>query len=48
VLEFLESAPQASRVEDIAESVGLHPNTVRGHLDALLAAGRVTRSADLH
>lgn len=33
-------------MEQIAEAVGLHANTVRGHLDALLASGRITRIAD--
>jgi predicted ArsR family transcriptional regulator len=46
VLEFIESSDDVVRVEEIAEAVGLHPNTVRGHLDALLAAGRITRTAD--
>jgi predicted ArsR family transcriptional regulator len=46
VLEFIESADEAVRVEDVAEAVGLHANTVRGHLDALLASGRVSRSTD--
>jgi len=30
-------------VEEIAERTGLHPNTVRGHLDVLLASGAATR-----
>jgi predicted ArsR family transcriptional regulator len=46
VLEFIEAADDVVRVEQIAEAVGLHPNTVRGHLDALLAAGRITRVPD--
>jgi predicted ArsR family transcriptional regulator len=46
VLEFIEAAEDVVRVEEIAEAVGLHANTVRGHLDALLAAGRITRIAD--
>lgn len=46
VLEFIERADDAVRVDEIAPAVGLHPNTVRGHLDALLAAGRVTRVPD--
>lgn len=43
ILEFVEAAQEVVRVEQIAEAVGLHANTVRGHLDALLAAGRITR-----
>lgn len=46
ILEFIEASDDVVRVEDIAEAVGLHPNTVRGHLDALLAAGRITRIPD--
>jgi predicted ArsR family transcriptional regulator len=46
VLEFIEAADDVVRVEQIAEAVGLHPNTVRGHLDALLASGRITRVPD--
>jgi predicted ArsR family transcriptional regulator len=46
VLEFIEAADDVVRVEQISEAVGLHPNTVRGHLDALLASGRITRVPD--
>jgi len=46
VLAFIEGAEDVVRVEDIADAVGLHPNTVRGHLDALLASGRIVRIAD--
>jgi predicted ArsR family transcriptional regulator len=46
VLEFIEASEEVVRVEQIAEAVGLHPNTVRGHLDALLAAGRISRVPD--
>ncbi|MCU0264348.1 MAG: hypothetical protein MUF09_11900 [Candidatus Nanopelagicales bacterium] len=46
VLEFVEAADDVVRVEQIAEAVGLHANTVRGHLDALLASGRITRVPD--
>lgn len=46
VLAFIEAADDVVRVEDIADAVELHPNTVRGHLDALLAAGRITRIPD--
>lgn len=46
ILEFIESAGGPVRVEDIAEAVGLHANTVRGHLDTLLASGRIQRTAD--
>ena len=46
VLEFVEASEDVVRVEQIADAVGLHPNTVRGHLDALLASGRITRVPD--
>ncbi len=46
ILTFVESAEDAVRVEEIAEAVGLHANTVRGHLDALLASGRISRVPD--
>ena len=36
-------------VESIVASTGLHPNTVRGHLDVLMAAGTISRvAADAH
>lgn len=44
VLRFLETAGEPRRIEDIAESTGLHANTVRGHLDALMSAGRASRT----
>lgn len=46
ILAFIERAEDVVRVEEIAEAVGLHANTVRGHLDALLASGRILRIAD--
>jgi len=46
VLEFIEAADDVVRVEEIAGAVGLHANTVRGHLDALIASGRITRVPD--
>ena len=46
ILQFVEAASEPVRVEDIAEHVGLHPNTVRSHLDLLLAAGHVSRIPD--
>lgn len=46
ILDFVESAQDPVRVEDISAAVGLHPNTVRGHLDSLLAAGRISRIPD--
>lgn len=46
VLAFIESSEVVVRIEDISVAIGLHPNTIRGHLDALLAAGRITRIPD--
>lgn len=46
VLAFIESAEDVVRIEEISAAIGLHPNTIRGHLDALLAAGRITRIPD--
>lgn len=44
VLALVEAAPAPLLIEDICRDTGLHPNTVRGHLDTLVAAGRVQRS----
>ncbi len=45
----IEAAPAPLTVESIAESTGLHANTVRSHLDILLAGGVITReAADAH
>ena len=45
ILQVVESADAPLTVEDIAERTGLHANTVRGHLDVLLAGGSVAREA---
>ena len=39
----LAASREPLAVEAIAEETGLHPNTIRGHLDVLLASGAVTR-----
>lgn len=44
VLQVLQDAPEPMVVTDVAEAVGLHPNTARFHLDALVEAGSVERS----
>mgnify|MGYP003418750956 CR=1 FL=1 len=36
VLAALREAVEPQTVTQLSETVGLHPNTVRGHLDALL------------
>src|SRR5215831_8691856 len=43
VLELLREAAAPLGVQEIAERSGLHPNTARFHLDALVAAGLATR-----
>lgn len=44
VLAAVEQSAESVTVEQIAERTGLHANTVRGHLDVLLATGAVTRT----
>ena len=43
VLATLRAADRPQSVQVIADAVGLHPNTARFHLDALVAAGLSTR-----
>src|SRR5215831_4152549 len=43
VLELLREAAAPLGVREVAERCGLHPNTARFHLDALVAAGLATR-----
>ena len=43
VLERLRGAPGGLAVTDLAAELGLHSNTVRFHLNRLVAAGLVTR-----
>jgi predicted ArsR family transcriptional regulator len=45
VLETLEVAARPLPLSAVAEAAGLHVNTVREHLDALLALGLVRREA---
>ncbi|HLI37891.1 MAG TPA: helix-turn-helix domain-containing protein [Streptosporangiaceae bacterium] len=44
VLDLLRAAPGPLGVQEIAGQVGLHPNTARFHLDALVEAGLATRA----
>lgn len=44
VLQVLQDASEPLGVTEVAEAVGLHPNTVRFHLDALVETGSVERS----
>jgi predicted ArsR family transcriptional regulator len=43
VLDLLRAAGGPLRVQEVAEQAGLHPNTARFHLDALVEAGLATR-----
>jgi len=45
VFDGVRSSSEAVTCEDLATSLDLHVNTVRGHLDALVDSGYVVRSA---
>jgi predicted ArsR family transcriptional regulator len=46
VLEVLQGSQEPLGVGKIARRVGLHPNTVRFHLDALVESGLATRTVE--
>lgn len=46
VLAALEDAGEPLAVGDVAELIGLHPNTARFHLDALVELGVAERSSE--
>lgn len=46
ILDALRRSPAGLGVQELAGRVGLHVNTVRFHLDRLVAGGQVTRSAE--
>jgi predicted ArsR family transcriptional regulator len=46
VLEALRAADTPLGVTELAERLGIHPNTVRFHLDALVTQGLVDRSLE--
>ncbi len=46
LLRLLDDATEPVQVSQLAEKVGLHVNTVRGHLDQLEEAGLVDRSIE--
>ncbi len=46
VLSVLRGAPTPLGVGEVAEQVGLHPNTARFHLDGLVEQGFVERSSE--
>ena len=43
VFQKIQAHPEGVQVAQIGKSLGMHPNTVRGHLDELMAAGVITR-----
>lgn len=43
IYRLLASADRAFSIDEIGTATGLHPNTIRGHLEVLGAAGIVTR-----
>lgn len=45
VLSTLRDAGRALTLSELQDETGLHPNTLRGHLDALVAAGSASRIA---
>ena len=44
VLDLLRAAGSTAGVQEIADRAGLHPNTARFHLDALVDAGLAARA----
>jgi predicted ArsR family transcriptional regulator len=46
IMQLLRQAPDGLGVQELAERVGLHVNTVRFHLDRLVAEGVVARHAE--
>ncbi|MCX4884856.1 helix-turn-helix transcriptional regulator [Streptomyces turgidiscabies] len=46
VLDELRAAPAPLGVTEVAERIGVHPNTVRFHLDALVAEGLIERQLE--
>jgi predicted ArsR family transcriptional regulator len=46
ILQLLQKAPNALGVQDLAEQVELHPNTVRFHLGRLVGDGLVQRHVE--
>jgi len=46
ILDMLHAAGQPVGVREVAERTGLHPNTARFHLEALVEAGLAARAAE--
>lgn len=43
VFQVIQDTPDGMQVAQISNALGMHPNTVRGHLDELMAAGVIKR-----
>ena len=41
ILQMLRASAEPRSIASVADELGVHPNTVRFHIDALLRAGRV-------
>ena len=41
ILQLLRASAEPRSIASVADELGVHPNTVRFHIDALLRAGRV-------
>lgn len=41
ILEALRDAPEPSTIAEVAHRLGIHPNTVRFHMDSLIESGQV-------
>ena len=46
LLALLQSLPGPVTLNQLAEASGLHPNTLRGHLEGLMDRGAVARTSD--
>ena len=46
LLRLLDDADEPTEVGELSTQIGLHPNTVRAHLELLRQAGMVTRSTE--
>lgn len=46
LLSVLESLPGPATLSELSEASGLHPNTLRGHVEGLLDRGEVIRTSE--
>lgn len=44
IRHLIDTSPDPVSVEWLSKRTGLHPNTIRGHLEVLLAAGQIARA----